>query len=103
MQKIGFWSDIRTTKNGVDYIKFSHTRLLTTLAMPFCLMMSWGVIERTLDLLISNFNWEMLTYSLVQTVVINLIWIAPTHLTKLVSEKGIINKFFDLEPVRESK
>ena len=49
MQKVGFWSVIKTSKNGIEYIEKSISRLFSSIAIIPCLLMTWGIIDKTFE------------------------------------------------------
>ena len=94
--RVGFWQTLKTDKDGNQYLENSSSRLFSIIVLPFALLMTWGVIERTLEQFIANSpSWEEVVYSLVTIIIINLLWIAPKHLIKLAEEKGLIRSMME--------
>ena len=88
-KKHTFWTD----SNGHP----SWMRMVTFLYFLFIAVPgSWLILMKTMNEFISEgFSWEQMTYSVAIFVVIQLGWIAPKHLSKIVEENGLINKMMD--------
>ena len=57
---------------------------------------SWIILIKSLNEFLSEgFSWEQMIYAVTMFVVIQLGWIAPKHLSKLVEENGLISKMMD--------
>jgi len=97
MQKVGFWSVLKTSKKGIEYIELSISRLFSSIAIIPCLLMTWGIIDKTFGQFsnVEVYTWQELCFSLLGIIFINLIWIAPKHLSKAIEEKGIIAKVLE--------
>jgi len=89
MKKITFWTDSQGNPSWMRMVTFLYFAFI---AVPG----SWIVLLKSLNEFLSDgFSWEQMIYAVTIFVVIQLGWIAPKHLSKLVEENELISKMMD--------
>ena len=95
--KVGFFQTLKIDNSGESYIENSMTRLMCILAFLFISLPGTFIIlldARTMFVK-EGFSWEQLIYSASIIAILNLLWIAPKAIAKMVEEKGFISKLMD--------
>ena len=87
--KITFWTD--------DKGNLSWMRLVTFLYFVFIAIPgSWIILFKTMNVFIEqSFSWEQMIFSTSIFAIIQLGWVAPKHLSKIVESKGLIDKMLE--------